>query len=95
MAEIALDLSLTVETQDREMEIALERMRKQIIIGIEKTVTPIEEYAGPYSVSPRFYYGHMLATKGKAMRDNVTVDAIQIYEVSNPKGGKTVTIGAI
>lgn len=91
----ALDISIAVETQHREIELNVSRRRKYMAMAIEKSTTPLAEYEGPYNVTPRLYVGHMLETKGKSMRDNVSVDAIPIYDVSNPAGGRTITIGSV
>ena len=91
----ALDITIGVETQHREIELSVSRRRKYMALSIEKSVTPPREYEGPYSVTPKLYIGHTLETKGKSMRDNVSVAAIPIFDVSNPAGGRTVTIGSI
>ena len=95
VADIALDISLSVEEQHRDIEISVSKRRKYMAMAIEKSTTPIPEYPGPYSVTPRFYYGHTLETAGKQMVHNVSVEPITIYEVSNPAGGRTVTIGQV
>lgn len=51
-------------------------------------------YGGPYDVDPSFDT-QTLATKGKAMADNVRVTPIQVERVTNLSGGKTVFIGGI
>lgn len=69
---------------------------KQPITGtiqVAKT-KKLPEYEGPYEVVPVFNE-QILETKQKSMADDVTVLAIPIYEVSNPQGGTTVTIGGI
>lgn len=91
----ALDITIGVESQHREMEIAVSGQRKQITLSIAKSVTPLPEYDGPYDVTPRLYIGHTLETAGKSMKSNVSIAAIPIYDVSNPAGGRTVTIGTI
>ena len=55
---------------------------------------PYPVYEGPYEVTPIFE-DQRLETKRKSMSDDITVLAIPIYEVSNPQGGVTVTIGGI
>lgn len=95
VADIALDIQLAVEEQHRDIEIAVSKRRKYMAMAIEKSTTPLPEYPGPYSVAPRFYYGHTLQTAGKQMAQNVTVEPIAIYEVSNPQGGRTITIGQV
>lgn len=52
-------------------------------------------YVGPYTVIPQVDNAVVLQTATKTMTDNVTVTKIPQYEVSNPAGGKTLTIGEI
>lgn len=51
-----------------------------------------EPYEGAYEVDPEFD-PIVLGTREKWMTDDVTVNAITVSRVSNPQGGKTVTIG--
>lgn len=51
-----------------------------------------KRFEGPYEVKPKVIE-QVLETNEKVMEDDVTVFAIPIYEVTNPQGGKTVTIG--
>lgn len=53
-----------------------------------------ETYRGAYTVDPDFD-GITLETRGKVMRDDVTVKPIEVARVSNTQGGKTVYIGGI
>ena len=53
-----------------------------------------ETYRGDYTVDPDFD-GITLETRGKVMRDDVTVKPIEVARVSNTQGGKTVYIGGI
>lgn len=50
-----------------------------------------EDYAGAYNVIPKIET-QSLPTADKHLTDNVTVEAIPYYEVSNQKG-KTIIIG--
>jgi DNA/RNA endonuclease YhcR with UshA esterase domain len=52
-------------------------------------------YDGDYEVTPRINVEQILQTDGKLMQDDVTVHEITISDVSNPQGGKTVTIGIL
>ena len=52
-------------------------------------------YEGPYDVIPMPYTAQILPTANLAMSDNVNVQEIPYYEVSNPSGGMTATIGDI
>ena len=51
-------------------------------------------YTGAYDVDPKFT-AQKLATNGKKMRDDVTVEAIEVQRVSNTSGGRTVYIGGL
>ena len=93
--EVALNVSLKVESQNRNIEMTVKDHHKYMVMTIEKGGTPIDEFEGPYEVVPKFYYDQVLETIGKLMVDNVNVNAIQIHEVSNQAGGKTVTIGSV
>lgn len=51
----------------------------------------LEYYEGPYSVTPKVE-AQTLATAEKYMTDDVTVNAVPFYAVSNNYGGSTVYI---
>ncbi len=53
-----------------------------------------EPYEGEYRVTPEFSE-QTLKTKGKRMREDVTVDAITVSRTENQAGGNTVYIGGI
>ena len=54
--------------------------------------TPTEEvYEGSYSVIPRETQ-QILLTRKKYMKDNLTIQKIPYYDVSNSSGGSTVYI---
>lgn len=57
----------------------------------ERISTP--PYEGDYEVTSLPFQDQLYETKGYRMRDDLTVKAIPYEEVSNPQGGKTVTIG--
>ncbi len=50
-----------------------------------------EDYTGPYSVKPKTE-PQSLSTADRHLTDDVTIDAIPYYEVSNATG-KTIIIG--
>ena len=50
-------------------------------------------YDGPYEVTPMVDTTQILPTANLVMSDNVNINQIPYYEVSNPSGGKTATIG--
>lgn len=54
----------------------------------------IEVYDGAYTVDPDFER-HVLGTKSKLMRDDVTIEPIEVQRVSNTAGGRTVYIGGL
>lgn len=58
--------------------------------GISGDILPY--YEGSYNVTPR-KREQVLHTKDKSMSQDVKVFAIPYNEVSNPFGGKTITIG--
>lgn len=51
-----------------------------------------ERYEGEYEVTPTFEK-QILKTAKKTMKENVTVNEIQVTVVSNSSGGNTVIIG--
>ncbi len=51
-----------------------------------------EPYEGEYTVTPTFEK-QILQTAKKTMKENVTVNEIQVTVVSNSSGGNTVIIG--
>ena len=51
-----------------------------------------ERYEGEYTVTPTFEK-QILETAKKTMKENVTVNEIQVTVVSNSSGGNTVIIG--
>lgn len=53
-----------------------------------------ELYNGPYTVDPHFA-AQVLPTKEKVLREDITVNPIDVALVSNPAGGNTIYIGGI
>lgn len=51
----------------------------------------IQDYAGPYEVTPKVD-SQSLPTKGKLMTNDVTINEIPVFRVSNTSGGTTVYI---
>lgn len=58
----------------------------------EEPETDAEVYEGPYEVRPT-PGGETMQTEGKLMKDDVTVQPIPYFVVSNDAGGETVYIG--
>lgn len=65
-----------------------------VITAITTYQTDAPVYTGEYEVNPSFTE-KILETQNKLMTDNVTVNGIQIEQVSNTSGGLTVYIGGI
>lgn len=66
-------------------------------VGIEFDVSVREGgelYNGPYTVDPHFA-AQVLSTKEKVLREDITVNPIDVARVSNPAGGNTIYIGGI
>lgn len=53
----------------------------------------VHYYDGPYEVTPMVNTTQILPTANLFLSENVNVNQIPYYEVSNPSGGKTATIG--
>lgn len=53
----------------------------------------VHYYDGPYEVTPMVDTTQILPTANLVMSNNVNINQIPYYEVSNPSGGKTATIG--
>ena len=53
----------------------------------------LPKYGGTYTVTPEVGAGQTLETAGKYLTNDVTVNAIPDYEVSNEAGGNTFIIG--
>ena len=53
----------------------------------------VHYYDGPYEVTPMVDTTQILPTANLFLSENVNVNQIPYYEVSNPSGGKTATIG--
>ena len=78
-----IDMSLSLDTS----------VRIEFDVGVEMgTGGRLPDYEGEYTVTPRLVE-QILPTNGRSMNDDVTVEAIGVDRVSNPSGGKTVTIG--
>lgn len=73
----------------RDEPVVTLRVRDAVIVP-----TGGEPYTGEYLVTPDFT-SQTLPTQNKVMRDDVTVEAIEVSRVSNTAGGTTVYIGGI
>lgn len=52
-----------------------------------------EEYTGDTTITPRIREAQILDTAGKVVNDDITVEQVPIYAVTNPAGGVTYYIG--
>lgn len=64
----------------------------EFITEIETLSQDYSMWNGNYIVTPSVF-AQSLDTKGKVMRENVTINEIPYSEVSNTSGGNTVHIG--
>ncbi len=61
------------------------------VAGTGKSDYPV--YEGEIVVASTIWNEQILPTKNHVLKSDITVEPIPIYEVSNPQGGITVTIG--
>ena len=85
---------ISVEVLEEFVEVVAAEETVEVSVGSETVVMAGEVYQGPYTVDPDFV-GITLPTREKNMREDVTVNPIEVQRVSNPNGGKTVYIGGI
>ena len=89
------DESASVGIAPKEAEkIVPKNIRQGVtILGVKGSAyLPMDAYEGPYTVTSSLQ-DQVLETKHKAMNDDVVVESIPVYRVTNESGGKTVTIG--
>lgn len=64
--------------------------------SLRGTIRPYDKadvYHGVYDVTSLPYYDQELETAGKILIDDICIRKIPYYEVTNPEGGITITIG--
>ena len=76
------------------VDFALDPSTMAVYFGEIVPTGDLPAYTGSYNVDPKFT-AQKLATNGKKMRDDVTVEAIEVQRVSNTSGGRTVYIGGL
>ena len=76
------------------VDFALDPATMAVYFGEIVPTGDLPAYTGSYNVDPKFT-AQKLATNGKKMRDDVTVEAIEVQRVSNTSGGRTVYIGGL
>lgn len=60
---------------------------------LQEVVVGVEYYRGKYHVTPTTE-GETLQTKEKYMTDDLTIDPVPRYDVSNTSGGTTIFIAS-
>ena len=77
---------VTLIIEDEE-EIVLS-LGDSVIIGED-----YEVYTGETDITPRLQERQVLETTGKLLQDDITVEEVPVYAVTNPSGGLTYYIG--
>ena len=91
----ALDITLELSAQNRNITLEVSRSVPDIQLQIDKSAMVPPYYEGETDITPILYDETRLETAWKTMKSDVVVQPISIQEISNPKGGRTVIIGAI
>ena len=91
MISIAVDFEMI---NRMAVDFALDPATMEVCFGEIVPIDDLPAYTGAYIVDPKFT-AQKLATNGKKMRDDVTVEAIEVQRVSNTSGGRTVYIGGL
>ena len=91
MISIAVDFEMINRLA---VDFALDPATMAVYFGEIVPIGDLPAYTGAYDVDPKFTV-QKLATNGKKMRDDVTVEAIEVQRVSNTSGGRTVYIGGL
>lgn len=91
----ALDIQIEVSLEEPDIQIGFDPETPDIQFEIDTDGHNNPPYEGEYVAVSDLHDPVRLRTKGLAMRDDVIVQPIPFYEVSNPAGGMTITIGSI
>lgn len=94
ISSAADDLKLSLDSAAEPLKLSLDESDSQINIRIENVGSGINlpKYDGGYDVTPTVD-GTVLKTEQKVMEQDLTINAIPYFEVSNTSGGNTVYIG--
>lgn len=94
-----IDVSIKEQkTQNKNfIETNVKNVTSNINVSIDKTINNNgdcfhDEYKGTYEITPKANETQVLETKNKLLNDNVKINKIPYYEVSNNENGKTVII---
>lgn len=85
-AEDPRTMDLTFEEQSAAVDMQFDQV-------VEVVRSDADPYTGDYSVTPTLE-GETLETKGKYMREDVTVQPIPVHRTTNAAGGYTVYIAS-
>lgn len=80
-------------SDDESLEMILDDDETLELTLGESDAPVIPPYEGPYTVVSELYDPQTLATSGKRMTENMTVEPIPVTWTTNPYGGQTVVIG--
>lgn len=89
-------VELIIEKEDSPVLLDIEDSNESVILDLSDAVLvdkSYNPYEGDYEVVSKLYNPQTMETQGKVMAHDTVVKPIPIYEVSNPAGGMTVTIG--
>lgn len=89
-----IDISFKETNSDLDICFLEEKVNIDVVFSEHQVIvtSSIEPYEGDYVIDPTFEI-QILETSGKRMTDDITVNDIKVYSVSNPYGGRTVYIG--
>ena len=93
MSERELDIQIGVQLETPDISIGIGDDVPDIEIAVESGGDHYETYEGEYEVESRIGETQVLPVKAKIMRDDIVVDEIPVYQVSNEAGGYTYYIG--
>lgn len=93
MSEQMCDIRISVDKSTPDISIDIESKVPKIEFDISGTGTSVPEYDGPYHAESRLNGQVVLPTKAKVMKDDVIIDELPVYMVTNPAGGYTYFIG--
>lgn len=86
-------MKLTINDK-KNIDLDINNGKSVNIGGLEDSVFTYQApvYEGEYDITPKAYEEQVLQTKEKTLLENVTVQKVPYYEVSNGSGGNTVNI---
>lgn len=86
-------MKLTINDK-KNIDLDINNGKSVNIGGLEDSIFTYQApvYEGEYNVIPKAYEEQVLQTKEKTLLENVTVQKVPFYEISNAGGGTTVYI---